>query len=104
MRTSSGLARVTEKVALEGLQQLVAHERLDLLGASVLLQDVDVVLERAVRDLERVLQLVTLEHIVVALRLVARPVLRITARPTAQTAPCLRSIQITTRSSTPASS
>jgi len=66
---------VAEKVALERLQQLVAHERLDLLVAPVLFEHTHVVLQRGVRKLERVFELVALEHVVVAVRLVGRPML-----------------------------
>src|SRR5262249_16110203 len=68
--------RTTEEVLLQGLQQLVAHERPDLLVTAVLFEDADVVLERSVRRVERVLELVALEAVVVSARLVARAVLR----------------------------
>ncbi len=45
-------------------------------GRAVLLGDADVVLQRRVRDLERVLELVPFEDVVLTARLVARPVLR----------------------------
>src|SRR6266480_2890115 len=48
-----------------------------MLSATVLLGDAPVVLERVVRRRQRVLELVALEEIVVAVRLVARPVLRV---------------------------
>ena len=62
-----------------------------------------VVVEHAVRLLERVLELVALEDVVVVPRL-SRRVLRVHARPTAHIAALLRSIQTTMRSSAPASS
>src|SRR5712691_2621089 len=75
MRTSSG--RMTEEVPLERLQELVAHERLDLLGSPVLLEHTHIVLERCVRRVESVFELVPLEDVVVATRFLTGPVLRI---------------------------
>src|SRR4029079_15775357 len=58
-------------------EQLVAHERADLLAAPVLLRDRRVVLEVLVRPFERVRELVAFEDVVVASRLVAGAVLRV---------------------------
>jgi hypothetical protein len=76
MAVTDGSA-VAEEPALERLQQLVADERLRVDVAPVLLEDADVVLERRVRRIERVLQLVALEDVVVPPRLGARPMVRI---------------------------
>src|SRR6267143_220313 len=61
MPISSGLA-TAEKPAFQRLQQLAARERLQVLGAAVALRDGDVVLERAVRGVERVVELVALKE------------------------------------------
>ena len=66
-----------EEEALQDRQHLFARERLDPRRRAVVLEHAHVVLERAVRRLERVAELVPLEEIVVAARLAARPVLRI---------------------------
>ena len=74
------------RTTLERLEALVARERPQVLGAAVRLGDGHVVLERRVRVLERVVELVALEDVVVGPRLVAS--LRccgLTARPTAHT-------------------
>lgn len=52
-----------------------------MLGASVGLRDGEVVFERAVRALERVVELVPLEDVVVATRLVRSAVIRIDGTP-----------------------
>src|SRR5262249_42717689 len=66
-----------EEPPLERADQLVTHKRLDLLVAAVLLGHDGVVLERLVRRLQRVAELVALEDVVVPPRLVAAPVLRV---------------------------
>ena len=53
-----------------GTKKLAPQERLDLLVAAILFEHRHVVLERSVRDLEGVVELVPLEHVVVAPRLV----------------------------------
>src|SRR5262249_22229328 len=63
--------------ALEAPPQLLARERLAGRGAAVLGRDASVIVERRIRLLERVLQFVTLEEIVVRVRLFGAPVLRI---------------------------
>src|SRR5262249_35988359 len=63
-----GLARAAEEPGLERLQALLARERLAVLGAPVALRHREVVLERGVRMLERVVELVALEEIVPRLR------------------------------------
>jgi len=77
MRTSSGHLLPAEKPPFEGLQQLAACERLQVLGVPIALRDAEIVLERLVRGLECVVELKTLEEIVVSPRLVTRAVLRI---------------------------
>jgi hypothetical protein len=67
----------SEEPALEGTEELVAGERPDVLGATVLLRDPQVVLEDGIRLLEGVVEFVALEHVVVRSRLVRRPVLRV---------------------------
>src|SRR2546425_8682280 len=67
----------TEKPALERLQQLAAGERLQVLGAAVALRDCEVVLQRAVCGLQRVVELVAFEQVVIAPGLVAGPILRV---------------------------
>src|SRR5262245_29799020 len=66
-----------EEPALERLQQLVARERPHALGVTVALRDGEVVLERLVRLLERVAELVTLEDVVLGSRLLRRAPVRI---------------------------
>src|SRR5207249_1259448 len=68
---------------------LAPAERLVALGAAVALGDADVVLERLVRRIERVLQLIALEDPVAGLRLVAPPVLGIDRAPDAPDAALL---------------
>src|SRR5436309_788850 len=70
-------ASVTKKPALEGLEQLLAAEPLDVRGTPVLRRDPRVVVERRVRASERVLELVALEDVVVGTGVLAAPVLRI---------------------------
>ncbi len=73
--------------------------------AAVLLGDGQVVLERRVRLVESVGELVPLEDVVLGARLARTSRCSgSTARPTAQTPPSFRSIQITTVSASPASS
>src|SRR3981081_1211472 len=77
-RTSSGrLGRATEEPGLERLQTLLAGKRPAMLGPSVPLAHREVVFERRVRLLERVLQLVAFEEIVGGLRGLAVAQLRI---------------------------
>src|SRR5436189_4802630 len=64
----------TEKPSLQGFQQLAAGKRLQVLEAAVALRNGEVVLERPVRSLQRVVELVAFEEIVIAPRLVARAV------------------------------
>jgi hypothetical protein len=66
-----------EEVALEGLEQLFAAEGAYAAGAAVVLGDDHVVLERRVRALEAVLELVPLPHVVVGARLVGLAMLRV---------------------------
>src|SRR5439155_13620845 len=66
-----------EEPALEGLEELLSSEPLDRRNAAVLCRDARVVLERGVRALEGVLELVALEDVVIGVRLLAAPVLRI---------------------------
>src|SRR5919109_5283840 len=73
----SAASAPTEEPALERPENLRAHERLRVGDSAVVARDADVVLERGVRPLERVLELVALEDVVVAPRCVARPVLRV---------------------------
>src|SRR5262249_19139305 len=54
----------TEEEAFERLEQLLAPERLDLAAEAVVLGDDHVVLERDVRGLDAVVELVTDEHVV----------------------------------------
>src|SRR6187455_3455013 len=78
-RGASGLRRLAaEEPALERPEQLSSLEGRDapLLGA-VLLEHAHVVLESGVGGLEGVLELVALEDVVVASRLVARAQLRV---------------------------
>src|SRR5919204_6812257 len=72
-----GRLAAPEEPALERPEDLGAHERLRVGDLAVVARDADVVLERSVRPLERVLELVALEDVVVAPRRVARAVLRI---------------------------
>src|SRR5689334_21786151 len=71
----SGLA--AEEQALEVRQDLLAGERRDAPGPAVLLVHAHVVLERGVCRLERVVEFVALEDIVVGTGLVARAMLRV---------------------------
>ena len=64
-----------EEPALERLQQLAARERLHPLQAAVPLGHAEVVLQRTVCSLQRVVEFVALEHVVVTPRLVARAML-----------------------------
>ena len=66
-----------EEETLEGSQELVAAERVDLLGCAVVLGDDGIVLERSVRRVEAVVELVARPHVVVSARLLRLPVLRI---------------------------
>ena len=78
-----GVSGVRRRSA-RGRKHLFPRERPDVLGRAVVLEHAGVVLERAVRRLERVAELVPLEEVVVAARLAARPVLwvdRATDRP-----------------------
>src|SRR5207248_1276020 len=63
-----GLLRAPEEPRFERLQAFVARERAQVLRAAVGLRDGQVVLERGVRLLERVFELVALEDVVVAPR------------------------------------
>ena len=71
-----GLA-ASEEEALEVGSTSLRVNGLIVLGRAVVLEHAGVVLERAVRRLERVAELVALEEVVVAARLAARPVLRV---------------------------
>src|SRR5687767_668829 len=66
-----------EEEALQDREHFLPGERLDPLRRAVVLEHASIVLERAVRGLERVAELVPLEEIVVATRLAAGPMLRI---------------------------
>src|SRR6059058_5786385 len=77
VRTSSFGALPPEEPPLQRAEELLAEERPDLRVGSVLLGDAHVVLERRVRRLERIDQLVALEDVVVPAGLVAAPVLRV---------------------------
>ena len=68
---------MTKEPALEGLEQLLAPEPLDVRGTPILGRDLRVVVERGVRAFQRVFELVALENVVVGVRLLAPPVLRI---------------------------
>ena len=70
-------ATAAEEPALERPEDLAAPERQLARRDAVALGDADVVLERLVRRVERVLELVALEDVVAGARLVARPVLRV---------------------------
>ena len=76
----------------------------DVDRAAVALEHAHVVLEHVVRLLERVVELVALEQVLVPPGSSELRSCGFTDRPTAQTAPGFRSIQITIRSSLPASS
>ena len=78
---SERLALVPEEPTFELLEDLLAVERGNRLGSPVLGRDPRVVGESPVRRFERVLQLVTLEQIVVSPRRVARPVLGVDRAP-----------------------
>src|SRR4029450_9398575 len=71
----------TKEPAFQGPQQLVARERLAGRDTTVLGGDAGIVVERRVRLLERVLELVALEQIVVGVRLLAATVLRVDGSP-----------------------
>src|SRR5215203_1338409 len=71
----------TEEPALERAEQLLPGEGLDVLRPPVVLRDASVVVEDSVRLLEDVLELVPLEDVIVASRLVARPILRVHRAP-----------------------
>src|SRR5262249_5194858 len=79
-RERSGLG-VSEEPALELREDLVAREARDRLDGAVAARHRDVCLERAVRRLERVVELIPLENPVVRPRLVARAVLRVHRPP-----------------------
>src|SRR4051812_9183871 len=67
----------TEEPALERAQALVALEWVRRRRDPVLLRDAEIGVERRVRVLERVVELIPLEHVVVAARLVGPAVLRV---------------------------
>jgi len=69
-RFSTVALRLAEELALEPGDDLLARERRHAAQVSVLLDDADVVLECRVRGVERVVQLVALEEVVVGARLV----------------------------------
>ena len=71
------MASAAEEEALEGSQELVSAERVDLLGCAVVLGDDGIVLERSVRRVEAVVELVARPHVVVGARLLRLPVLGI---------------------------
>src|SRR5206468_8392829 len=78
MRISSGLlTSPAEEPPLERSEQLLADERLDFDGPAVALQDAHVVLEDVVRLLQRVVEFVPLEHVLVLPGLVRRPEMRV---------------------------
>src|SRR4029450_11331922 len=66
---------------LERPEQLLPRERLDVFGPAVVLGHADVVVQDPVRLLQDVLELVSLEDVVVRAWFVARPVLRIDGTP-----------------------
>src|SRR5918992_1621129 len=66
---------MSEEPALEGLQELLPRERPDASVEALVLEHAHVVFERSVRGLERVVELVALEHVVVAAGHVAGTVL-----------------------------
>src|SRR5581483_2377871 len=70
-------SRAAEDPLLQGLQQLVPRERMDELPVAVALRDREIVLERLVRLLQRVPELVPLEHVVVRTRALRRAPVRV---------------------------
>src|SRR4051794_13480280 len=54
----------TEEPALERLQQLLARKRADVLRSPIAVRDVEIVGQRAVGLLQRVIELVALEDVV----------------------------------------
>src|SRR6185295_14182144 len=74
-RLAAGRRRASEEPTLERSEQLLARERPDVLRAAVVLGHAKVVLEAPVGLLERILELVALEEVVVAARLVGGAVL-----------------------------
>jgi hypothetical protein len=71
----------TEEPAFQGLEQLAAGERPEVLGAAVPFGNAEIVLETVVGRRKSVVELEALEHIVVAPGLVRRTVLRIDRPP-----------------------
>src|SRR5262249_56773468 len=73
--------RPAEEPALERPEHLLADERLHVHGVAVALEDAHVVLEHIVRALERVVELVPLEDVVVRPRRIGRSQMRIDRAP-----------------------